>query len=80
MIDQDHRVSQRGLELPVVEVVDGLEVVASSTSIKVRSVLADDLILPPETLLLSLIGGEIESLGLDFFPVLYWLPALLALL
>ena len=80
MVDQDHRVDQRGLELFVIEVVDGLEVVANSPSIKVRSILADDLILPPKTLLLSLFVGELESLSLDLFPVLYWLPPLLALL
>jgi hypothetical protein len=80
MIDQDHRVDQRRLELIVIEVVDGFEVVARPPSIKVRSISGEYRIFPLESLFFSFFVGKLESLDFDFFPILNWLPALLSFL
>ena len=78
MVDQDHRVNQRGLVLIVIEVVDGLEVVARPPSIKVRSISGDHRIFLFEALGVSLLLSILGSLGFDLFPVLNGFPVRLA--
>jgi len=61
-----------------VELLDFLKIVASAAAIFMRKVFGELCILLLEALLFSLLGGKIGTVLLDLFPVLNWLPALLA--
>ena len=74
VVYQDHWVGQRGFELVVIEVVDGFKIVASSSSILVRDVLSQLLVL-----LLHLLSDRyllfILCLQLTcFFKIIDWKP------